>query len=268
MSLNLTILENLKESLSQITPMDAFNFLFHNNYYPFFYAIECLFVCLYLRISPLVGSEIGPIHSLVLGFCYSYLPRAIFGYCLDRRLPEIYDYSALYIYGITWALLNINPFDWFFKVLNSPILLTLISLANSFGNYQLLCHYIYNVLDATMYNQTVTFAFIFVVYSVYLAIDYFDIALFGKSRKYSLYPVQYLLRMWALSYLIVSFSQPSIIPVEYRISFYNTIPFASLFGLISKAIDLISTGLNPFQFGHIIPRFLRPTFHKDNSKCD
>lgn len=235
------------ESAQELNLNSIYDLIFHSSYYPTFFFVQCLYVCLYLRFSP-GRPSLKWWRSLLLGFFLSYGPRLVFSWLISRNLPEKQNGVAYITYLIAWALLNICPFDLFFKFLSRLVSRSILSILAEFGNGQLLIHYLWNCANAYPDHPITSLYVAFVPYTVTMVVEYFDNLIFDPPRRFMLYPYTYLKRIFVMAVAVMILSQPNfVLDQTHTIDMYILIPyFATLNGLF-KLLDIVFSKGNPYR---------------------
>lgn len=225
--------------------------IFHSSYYPAFFFIQCLNVCLYLRLSPRKPG-LKWWRSISLGFLLAYGPRLAFSWLISRNLPEKQNGVAYITYLISWVLLNICPFDLFYKFLSRVVSRSILAILAEFGNGQLLIHYLWNSANAYPDHPITSLYVSFVPYTVTMIVEYIDNVVFDPKRRFMLYPYTYLKRIFLMAAAVIVLSQPNfVLEQSYLIDMYRLIPlFATMNGLF-KLLDIVFAK-NPYQVFDIL----------------
>ena len=220
--------------------------LFYSSYYPVHYFCNCLFICFYLRVASPPHTGLQWWRSLILGFLLSYAPRKFFGWLIFRNLPE--ENSSLYLtYFIAWSILNICPFDLVYNFILRTVPRVVVGTIAEFGCAQLLIHYTWNAINSFPDKP---FQSIYIVVSVYLVnivIEYIDNLIFSPRRKFNLYNLPYVKRIFVFTSLVVLLTTPNKLINFKPIEMYHFLPiYSTLFALL-KILDAVSSRANPFN---------------------
>lgn len=240
------------ESAQELNLNSIYDLIFHSSYYPTFFFVQCLYVCLYLRFSP-GRPSLKWWRSLLLGFFLSYGPRLVFSWLISRNLPEKQNGVAYITYLISWALLNICPFDLVFKFLSRLVSRSILAILAEFGNGQLLIHYLWNSSNAYPDHPITSLYVSFVPYTVTMIVEYLDNLIFDPKRRFMLYPYSYLKRVFIMASAVIVLSQPNfILDQPHIIDMYILIPyFATMNGLL-KLLDIVFTKGHPYEIFDIL----------------
>lgn len=245
-------LDALFESAQELDINTIFDLIFHSAYYPSFFFIHCLYICLYLRHSA-ASKGFQWWRSFVLGFLLAYFPRFLFSWLVQRILPERQNGSVYLVYLVAWLVMNIFPFDLIFRLLNRVVSRTILAFLAEFGDCQLLIHNIWNSLAIYPDHPITAFYVVITPYFSTLLIEYIDNLIFVPNRVFHLYSFAYLKRVAFLALCLVILTQPKLVLGQSQVfQLYQLIPIAAVLNGLLKLIDILVFRGNPFRYLDIV----------------
>jgi len=258
---------DLIENAAEVSASDVFDMVFHSPYYPSMYVIQCLYICYYLRkVSRKPGIEWY--RSFVLGFLLSYSGRYVFGILISRILPEMSDYSVLYVYCAVWGLYNLFPFDFFYKFIDRPVSKWVLTLLSGFAEAISVLHSIWNVDNVFSENYPRQITILFICFIIPMIIQVIDNMISTLKLPYLLYPFHYLKRVVVMILVAILLTKKNFIwPTQPFSQIYYLIPPFSGFMAALKLIDLVFGKGNSFSIIDLfLPRFLTRIFPMQSHK--
>lgn len=224
------------------------NIIFHSDYYSGFYIFQAIYVCLYIRSSSVYSMQYW--RSFILGFMLLLGPRFIFGWMVERELPELLQKSTYFSYIVIWIIVNFCPFDLFYKFCIRSVTRFVLSIICEFGNGQLLYNYIWISLIVYQNKYLSIIYLILMIYGFQIFIDYLDNIIFHSKRRFMLYPITYLKRILFTAIIMIILSQQTV-------DIYHLTPLCSMIFAIFKFIDLIFHSNHPYLiYDFLLPKSL------------
>ena len=240
------------------------------NYFPFFYAIHCIYVCFFLRKMTPIGG-LTCFRSYFLGLSLSYGTRYTFSTLLSLKISKEEKKQIFSIFSVVWLLLNIFRFDFIYKMLKMFVFRLFIQIIASYGQSVLLVNCMFNISNVFPGNIPRSLLSIVTSFSVPCFIDFFDSMTFGmkynphyyKNRRFvMLYPFHYIKRVLFLAFIIQLFTEKQwILPDSYISSYSSLTTPISLISTFLTIFDLLShEGKSFLMLDFIFPKIFRLFF--------
>lgn len=239
----------LFDELSHCTLKEIRNNIFHAKYFPFFFVIECMRVCTYLRVS-CSRPGLAWWRSFGLGFILVYGQRLLFSWLTNARFDDI-QMSILREYTVVWAVFNIMPFDIVFRVVNRRIPRFLIAALAEFGFGQFLVNWIWFSAN-TFKEKPLAAATVLAVLPVVIAvIEALDNAVFASKRRFPYFPRARIVRQIAAVMIDIVICVPNGIVQDPLTLMYPTAPVV---GVLFAVLKILDTGIyrNTFMYADVL----------------
>jgi hypothetical protein len=227
------LLQDIVDSAKDLEWQSISDTIFHSEYYPTFYLVHCIFVCVYLRSSAGVHG-LQWWRSWLLGLVFSYGTRYLFLWLIDRF---IIDRDVVLYYTGVWLAFNIFPYDLVYRFARRTVPLGLLALFAEFGNGQLVIHYAWNANNSFPDKVLKSLMVIATAYAFPMAIDSFDNIAFRPKRRFMFYPWTYLKRIIAQATVVMLATVPTPIWPHPYSHMYTLVPYNALVNGVLKLVD-------------------------------
>lgn len=242
------------DTASDLTFDSIFNIIFHTDTFPGPYAILCIYICFYLRLTTKSGG-MSWYRSFILGLALAILPRYTLSWTISRLIPETKDYGFLVYFSVIWALFNLCPFDLVFKFCNRAASRFVLVLMQAHAESLITITNLFNVVSTFTNDDKIdnskVLMYMYCIELVPLFVQGIDMAISGEKRFF-IYPVAHFKRI-VLIILVSNFiTQETALWPESIIDCYSLIPVLSLINCVFRTIDFFAYEGYPFHYVDVI----------------